>query len=88
MTPEECKKAQRLILSVIGSNLEQIATYEFMFRNNHSTGLGKYMIDYYKEWNEALERQFKHNSLFIKQGNLELVKPLGRREPPEFYEGL
>lgn len=84
MTPEECKKAQRLILTVIGNNLEQIATYEFMLREKHSIRLARRMIDYYKEWNDDLERQFKLNSLLIKRGKLESVKPLSRQEPPEF----
>lgn len=88
MTPEECKKAQRLILNVIGSNLEQIAVYEFMLREKHSIWLARRMIDYYTEWNNDLENQYKTNVLLIREGFYGLVESLSRHEPPEFYEGL
>lgn len=84
MTPEECKKAQNLILRLIGSNLEYIATYELMIKEKHSIWLDRKMIAYYEEWNKDLEYLYKINSLLIKGGFYNSVEAPNRNTPPLF----
>lgn len=84
MESEGAKKTQRFILSLIGSNLEEIAIWKMCIEEKHSLDLAYNMVSYYIDWNQELENEYMKNSMYIKTGYDEAVKFPERKEPPKF----
>ena len=85
MEIEDAKEAQRLLLYIIGQNLEQLAIWrDKQAYHKHNDGLSNGMVDYYESWLNDSMTSYMLNSTLIKLGALELVRKPERKDPPKF----